>query len=207
MKKVFFAAIATISIAFTACSGNNDKSKKAEAMSGMQKDSPAATATSDDKDIKMVKATYSNVDPKVAASLKEVLGRYLQVKNSLANDNADEAADGAKAMSDALAKVDKSFFTAEQKKVYDETEDDLKEHAEHIGKSKLDHQRVHFSMMSEDVYSVAKAFGGGRALYHDHCPMANDGKGGMWLSEVKEIKNPYLGSKMPTCGTVEEKIQ
>jgi hypothetical protein len=176
-------------------------------MSGMQKDSPAATATSDDTDIKMVKATYSNVDPKVAASLKEVLGRYLQVKNSLANDNADEAARGAKSMSDALAKVDKSLFTAEQKNAYDQVEDDLKEHAEHIGKSRIDHQREHFSMMSEDVYSIAKTFGSGQPLYHDHCPMADGGKGAMWLSELKEIKNPYMGSKMQKCGTVEEKIQ
>jgi hypothetical protein len=29
----------------------------------------------------------------------------------------------------------------------------------------------------------------------------------MWLSETKEIKNPYLGQKMPDCGTVEEEIK
>jgi hypothetical protein len=110
-------------------------------------------------------------------------------------------------MSEALTKIDKSHFTPEQKKAYDETEDDLEEHAEHIGKSKLDHQREYFVMMSEDVYSLAKAFGGGPALYYDHCPMANNGKGAMWLSEVKEIKNPYMGSKMPTCGSIKGKIQ
>ncbi len=37
--------------------------------------------------------------------------------------------------------------------------------------------------------------------------MANDGKGAIWLSEVKEIKNPYLGSKMPDCGSVKETIK
>lgn len=207
MKKLLFIPITISAIVFTACNGSNDNSKEQDKMSDMKKESTSNAATTDDKDITSVTVTYANIDPKIAASVKEVIDHYLHIKNALANDNSNEAADGAKAMSDALAKVDKSFFTTEQKKVYDETEDDLKEHAEHIGKSKLDHQREHFSMMSEDVYSVAKAFGSGRALYHDHCPMANDGKGGLWLSEVKEIKNPYMGSKMPTCGSVEEKIQ
>ena len=61
--------------------------------------------------------------------------------------------------------------------------------------------------MSEDIYDLVKAFGGGRSLYHDHCPMYNEKKGAMWLSEMKEVKNPYFGSGMPTCGTVEEVIK
>ena len=62
-------------------------------------------------------------------------------------------------------------------------------------------------MLSEDVYDLAKAFGAGQPLYHDHCPMYNENKGAMWLSEMKEVKNPYYGSKMITCGTVEEVIK
>ena len=58
------------------------------------------------------------------------------------------------------------------------------------------------------IYELVKAFGAGQPIYHDHCPMYNENKGGaMWLSETKEIKNPYLGSEMPKCGTVEEGIR
>jgi hypothetical protein len=32
-------------------------------------------------------------------------------------------------------------------------------------------------------------------------------KGAMWVSEVAAIKNPYMGSKMATCGEVKEKIK
>jgi hypothetical protein len=112
-------------------------------------------------------------------------------------------------MAEAMAKIDKSLFTAEQKKTYDGVEDDLKEHAEHIGENarNIKHQREHFAMMSEDVYDLVKAFGGGQALYHDHCPMASDNKGAMWLSETKEIKNPYFGGKMNECVTVPEVIK
>ena len=36
--------------------------------------------------------------------------------------------------------------------------------------------------------------------------MANDDKGGYWLSIEKEIKNPYFGSKMLKCGEVKGTI-
>jgi hypothetical protein len=205
MKKIFFSVLVMSVITFTSCN-NDDKSSRQDDMSKMNQDS-SKTAPQSDTDITAITPTFANLDAKVSADIKTVVDHYLHIKNALANDNADEAVNGAKAMSDALAKIDKSLFTAEQKKVYDDNEDDLKEHSEHISKSKIDHQREHFSMMSEDMFSLVKAFGGGQVLYHDYCPMFNDMKGAIWLSEVKEISNPYMGSKMPKCGKVEEKIQ
>jgi hypothetical protein len=206
MKQLIIGIIAVSAITFTACNSNESKAEK-DNKSEMKNDTTKQASTTDDKDIKVVKPTFASLDVNTAGHIKSIVGHYLHIKNALANDNESEAASGGKMLSETLAKVDKSLFTPDQKKIYDEIEDDLKEHAEHISKSKLDHQREHFSMMSEDMYSIAKAFGGGQALYLDDCPMANDGKGAMWLSEVKEIKNPYMGSKMPTCGSIEEKIQ
>ena len=165
--------------------------------------------TTDDKEVKAVPVAFTSLDPTAAASIREIVNHYLHIKNALANDNAGEAASGAKAMSEAMKKLDKSLLSPEQKTAYDKTADDLEEHAEHIAKNgdKIDHQRSHFSMMSEDVYDLVKNFGAGRPLYHDHCPMAKDNQGAMWMSENKEIKNPYFGNKMPTCGTVEEVIR
>jgi hypothetical protein len=62
-------------------------------------------------------------------------------------------------------------------------------------------------MLSEDVYDLVKNFGAGQPIYHDHCPMYNENKGAMWLSEMKEVKNPFYGAEMLTCGTVEEVIK
>ena len=109
-----------------------------------------------------------------------------------------------------LAKIDMKTIPEQQMKSYMDVADDLKEHAEHIGANagKIEHQREHFIMMSKDMTDLVKTFGnGGQTLYKDFCPMANDGKGAIWLSEVEEIKNPYLGSKMPDCGTVKETIK
>lgn len=209
MKKIFFSVVAVSTILFTACNSGGKNEKEGHDMNNMNKDTTQQVTTADDKEIKVVPVTYTNVDAKAAASVKEIVGQYLHLKNALVNENSNEAAAASKEMAQAIAKVDKSLFTADQKKVYDDIEDDLKEHAGHIGKNGggIEHQRKYFSMMSDDVYDLVKAFGGGQALYHDHCPMANDNKGAMWLSEMKEVKNPYFGGKMNECVKVMEVIK
>jgi hypothetical protein len=210
MKKIFFSTLAVSAIIFTACnSGGSKNEKDGKDMSDMNKDSAPQVAATDDKEVKAVAVNYTNVDAKAAASIKEIVGHYLHIKNALANDNGNEAANGAKAMEEALGKLDKSLLTAEQKTAYDKNEEELKEHAEHIGKNgdKIEHQRLHFAMLSEVVYELVKDFGAGYPLYHIHCPMARENQGAMWLSEMKEVKNPYFGAKMLTCGTVEEMIK
>lgn len=208
MKAKLINTLPILLFLFVACNSSEKKNEHEEHNTTTSTDQHVTT--SDDKEVKAVAVAFSNVDTRLAASLKEVVDHYIHIKNGLANDNSSEAANGAKAMEKALKSIDKSLFTADQKKIYDEDEEELKEHAEHIGSNggNIKHQREHFSLMSEVVYDVVKAFGGGQALYHDHCPMYNKDKGGaMWLSETKEVKNPYFGSEMPNCGTVEEVIK
>jgi Protein of unknown function (DUF3347) len=210
MKKLLFVSAATALVTLTACNNSSNKNEQeGHDMNNMGKDTTQQAATIDDKEVKAIAVTYTNVDVKAAASIKEIVDHYLHIKNALANDNGSDAASAGKEMEEAISKLDKSLLTADQKKIYDVIEKELKENAEHIGKNgdKIKHQREHFSMMSEDIYDLIKAFGAGRAIYHDHCPMYNENKGAMWLSEMKEIKNPYLGKEMPTCGTVEEIIK
>ncbi len=141
---------------------------------------------------------------------QELINSYLQLKNALVKDNGKDAAAAGNAIVATLAKVDMKSLSAEQMKSYMDIADDLKEHAEHIGANadKLEHQREHFIMLSKDMADFIKSFGnGGQTLYKDFCPMANDGKGAIWISEVKEIKNPYFGSKMSGCGSVKETIK
>jgi Cu(I)/Ag(I) efflux system membrane fusion protein len=39
-----------------------------------------------------------------------------------------------------------------------------------------------------------------------HCPMALDGKGSRWLQLGSQVKNPYFGAEMLTCGDVERTL-
>lgn len=205
MKKLFIGVLATISIIAYSCGDNASTTTPKE-----EKAPEAAHATTEENaEVKVVKASFTNVDAAVANQIKSITDNYLQIKNSLTNGKAAEAGEAANKMLAAMKGLDKSLLSADQKKVYDQQEGNLKTSAEHITKSTgdIEHQREMFSTLSESLYTVVKAFGGGKTLYHDHCPMAKDGKGAMWLSETKEIKNPYFGDKMMECGSVEEEIQ
>ncbi|HWC52292.1 MAG TPA: DUF3347 domain-containing protein [Chitinophagaceae bacterium] len=205
MKKTILIISAITAIAVISCNSN---SSSKESNTGMNHDSmpmPMQQNTQPDKDIKMVTATFTSVDPAVASYIKTLVTEYLSIKNALINSNETEAATASGKMYDAMKTFDKSLLSADQKKIYDDIESDLKEHAEHISKSKIDHQREHFATMSKDMYDLVKAFGAGMTLYHDHCSMYNDGS--MWLSETKDIKNPFYGDKMMTCGSVEEMMK
>ena len=143
-------------------------------------------------------------------SVKAILDGYLLLKNDLTADKTQDAAAAGKALEAAIKGFDKNALTTEQKKVYDEVEDDAREHAEHIGSNggNIEHQREHFALLSKDVYDLVKAVGSfGQPLYQDFCPMYDNKKGAIWLSETKEIANPYYGKKMLTCGQVKDEIK
>ena len=148
-------------------------------------------------------------DAKAAAAIREIVGRYLDLKNALANDKTKEAAAAGTALESAFKKFDKKALTASDRKVFEDVEDDAREHGEHIGANagNIAHQREHFDMLSKDMYDLVAAFGSSQVLYKDFCPMYNNKKGAIWLSELKEIKNPYYGKKMLTCGSVKEEIK
>lgn len=191
--KTLILGVAMIAISVSACksgSDNNTADKKADTIQAANTASQSAPANAD-------------------MGITEIVNQYLQIKNALANDNGKDAAAAGNAFVASLNKVQKNALTAEKKKAWDDLSDDAKEMAEHIGQSaeKIEHQREHFDMLSKDMYDMVKAFGPGQPLYNDYCPMYNNKKGAIWLSETKEIKNPYLGKKMPTCGTVKEEMK
>ncbi|MBK5210629.1 MAG: DUF3347 domain-containing protein, partial [Flavobacteriaceae bacterium] len=109
----------------------------------------------------------------------------------------------------AFTQFDSSYIAEAQKQEVIDIVEDAKEHAEHISTNsgKMEHQREHFEILSKDIEDLIAITGTDRKLYQTFCPMYNNKKGAIWLSETKEIKNPYLGSKMMTCGTVQKEIQ
>jgi hypothetical protein len=130
------------------------------------------------------------------------------MKNDFANNDDKGAADAGNKMLKAFNGFDESSLKEADKKSFEDIRDDAKEHAEHIGMNagNIKHQREHFDMLSKDMYDLVKKFGAGEKIYVDFCPMYNDKKGVTWLSETKEITNPYFGKDMNTCGTIKEEL-
>ena len=145
---------------------------------------------------------------KSSFSINEIISNYLTLKNALTKDESQAAANAGNAMVATLRKMDTKMLSATQLKSYNEIVDVAKENAEHIGANagKLDHQREHFALLSVDMSDLIKIFGTTQKLYQDYCPMYDDKKGAIWISETKEIKNPYYGSEMLSCGSMKKEL-
>lgn len=185
--KTIILSLTLASIFFVACNSNESKKEVS--------DSTASVAVNGE-------ATENK------APASEILAGYLNLKNALTNDNDKEAAAIATELAKAFKAMDKTALNAEQSKVFTDVEADAIEHAEHIAANagNLVHQREHFETLSDEVYELVKATGAGQKLYYTNCPMYNNNKGANWLSETKEVKNPYLGQAMLTCGSVKEEL-
>jgi len=133
-----------------------------------------------------------------------VLKHYLELKNALVADNNSDAAKAGKMLAMALKMFETSKFSESDKKELDEIIEVATEHAEHIIKSDIAHQREHFKQLSQDMIDFVEITQVQSELFVQYCPMYD--KGSSWLSSEEKILNPYYGSKMLTCGKVQKKI-
>jgi hypothetical protein len=200
MKNVIIG-LAMVAATLAACNSNSNKSSESQNRS---KDTQVISQTDN-----TTVTTLSDTDAQNAVSIKEIVNQYLQIKNALSNDNGKDAAIAGNAFVELMGKMDKISLATDKKKIWDDISDDAKEMAEHIGENadKLEHQREHFEMLSKDIYDLVKAFGSDQVLYKVFDSMYNNGKGAFWLSETKEIKNPYMGKAMSNSGSIQEEIK
>ncbi len=175
-----------------------DAEQTKPALANENADTTAKQAAASDTEVKSV--TQSKF------SITEIVSNYLKLKNALTKDDTKNAAGAGKALLSSFTKADVSSLDEKQKKEFTDIADDAKENSTHIGDNagKIDHQREHFALLSKDIGDLIKMFGAPQKLYQDYCPMYDDGKGAVWISETKEIENPYYGSQMLTCGSVKK---
>lgn len=125
---------------------------------------------------------------------QQVYNDYLKLKDVLVASDAAAAQSAGKELAVSLAKIEGCENTSSI--------------ATKISASKdLKEQRVQFTALSSDIIALMKHtdINSGK-LFVQHCPMANDGEGGYWLSSESEIRNPYYGDEMLNCGSVKETI-
>ena len=72
----------------------------------------------------------------------------------------------------------------------------------------LEIQRSLFAQLSNEMIAKMKQTGlKSGEVYVEFCPMALNDKGAFWLSNQKQIKNPYYGESMLDCGEVKETLK
>ncbi len=149
------------------------------------------------------------VDQKTKDALIPIYTEYLSMKDALVNDELASAKLYATKLITAVKKVNMSLFKGDSHEIWMTQSGDIKnalQHAEHF--NTLDEIRKAFQTISDRMIALEKAFkSNSETLFVLHCPMANNNMGADWISATKEIKNPYYGQAMLTCGKVTEELK
>ncbi len=162
-------------------------------------------------------AIRGQTDPATTSSVTNLLEAYYRMKDALieydtasANSAAlllHAAADSVKAsgVSDSALALTLKDFAANISS----------ESLAMVAKKDLVEKKRSFSTITENLYPMLQAaqYSGAR-VYHQMCPMAfNDHETAFWLSNKREIENPYLGKKHPKyasgmlhCGEVKDSL-
>ena len=155
-----------------------------------------APATHDHGNTHASSAVFSELENRLIA---ELLPLYLSLKNALVASDVTAVSQSAAA---ALQKVRSIQGQGEVSAAIDPIVNGFQQIS---AAASIEFQREAFIALSEQVISWAsQGQSAEETLYVQFCPMANNNKGAKWLSVEAEIRNPYYGDAMLTCGSVVE---
>ena len=141
------------------------------------------------------------------AALNPTFNAYFAVKEALVQTDAKTTATKAKDLLTAMNAVKMGALSTIAHKAWMKTMKDLKADTDKIASTNdIKKQRSAFTSLSTNMYTLMKTTESKTPVYYQYCPMANNGKGGTWLSTDKAIKNPYFGSQMLSCGSIKETL-
>ena len=149
---------------------------------------------------------------KTSAEFKSQLGivleNYLELKDALVKSNVKESSTAANSLVSSLDKVDMKLLKGKPHMYWMKQLKLIRSNGIKIKESThLTEQRDAFKTLSDIVISTAKSFGVSHGkFYVQFCPMAENDKGAYWLSKAVEIRNPYFGDEMLTCGSIKDTL-
>lgn len=138
-----------------------------------------------------------------SSDFSEALPSYLKMKDAFVASDAGQVSTFAKATSKKLKEISTSDLGKMEKQHLTKSIEMLDAIANN---DILENQRSHFVILNENIVPIAMSIQNLTNYYIQKCPMANNNKGAVWLSTEEEIKNPYYGDAMLTCGSVIESL-
>ena len=135
---------------------------------------------------------HSVAETPMPKGVPSTVDAYMELKNALVASDAELAKKKAQTLMSAIPASEIALVEA----------------AAPITQTKdIEKQREQLPALTDALVELVNRRGnGGQKLYYQHCPMAFDNLGASWLSTEKEIRNPYFGDRMLTCGRVEKEL-
>lgn len=138
------------------------------------------------------------------SKFNNLLNIYLDLKDALVASDQEQTQVLAKQGTEIASEISGLPMDDMGKSHISELAEQLSEIA---SKDILQAQRQDFVTLSQNMIQIGQQMNElDIKLYVQHCPMANNDKGANWLSLEEEIRNPYYGDAMLTCGSVEGTI-
>ena len=200
MKKIILSSLLLI-VVLISC---NQKNKQEQNVNTVEETEVKAEDTKAADEITEVSEAV-----KASVATEAIINGYLKIKNALSNDKSKEATTAATDFVNAVLATNSEKIDSKLIDKYKTITESAKKQADLIvsNDGKIAEQRTHFAVLSKDITNLIATFGTDKKLYQDYCPMYNEGKNGYWISEIKEIRNPYYGSEMLSCGGMIKEIQ
>ena len=137
-------------------------------------------------------------------ALQVALKPYFDMVNAFVTSNPNQVATFAKATAETINAISISDLGKMEKSHLSKSVEMLDAISSTMD---IRRQRDHLVNLNENMVALAMHIKSpSEALNVQKCPMANKNQGAIWLSTEKEIKNPYYGEEMLTCGSVVEVI-
>lgn len=144
---------------------------------------------------------------KEANQMQSVFNSYFEVKDALVSTNASAAAAKGANLVSSLKGIKMNELPMDVHMVWMKVMKELESDAQKIANSKkIEDQRKALIPVTKNIYALMKVAKTETPTYYQFCPMANGGKGANWLSKENEVRNPYYGSMMMSCGSTIETI-
>jgi len=134
-----------------------------------------------------------------SSDFSEALPSYLKMKDAFVASDAGQVSAFAKTTSEKLKTISTDDLGTMEKQHLTKSIEMLDAIANN---DILENQRAHFVILNENIVPIAMSIENSTNYYIQKCPMANNNKGAVWLSMEEEIRNPYYGDAMLTCGSV-----
>jgi Cu(I)/Ag(I) efflux system membrane fusion protein len=154
----------------------------------------------DNPDISNNSSLYESEDPDLNS---KIIAYYLSIKEQLVLGDISEVI----IKGEDFIKLLNENINVIQNNYYDEILYIIKTTEKMIGDSNIEDQRKEFSNISNKMIEIVDLFKSiAKELYINFCPMFNQGEGAYWISDFREIENPFYGSKMLKCGKIEKTL-
>jgi len=141
--------------------------------------------------------------------LTEVYNASLKLADSFIAGEAEDISNSGLQVKAALGKIDMGLLKSSEAhmewmmnlKVMNTALDKM------TGSKDTKDQKAAYDSFNQSLFKSIKAFGITEgSVFYQYCPMALDSQGAYWLSNTKEIRNPYFGGNMLSCGSTKETI-